>query len=150
MISERFYVLNADTYVNLDYTDFTAEHLKKSALISMALARVNDPGRYGRVKLDSHMNVTDFEEKGLLSKQQERSGRYVNAGVYLFEPEVFQFIPKHKSSLENEVFPAVLNSGSLISGYCNTSDFLDIGVPEDYMHFIQNYYEKRTDNNKTK
>jgi NDP-sugar pyrophosphorylase family protein len=136
-VTERFFVFNADTYLSLDYADFAAEHMKKNALISMALTYVKNTGRYGRVQFEDQKNVTLFEEK-----RREQAGGYISAGVYLLEPEVFKYIPEHKSSFEDEIFPAILNDGGRISVYCDTSDFIDIGVPEDYRHFIEYYAGK--------
>lgn len=130
-LAERFIVLNADTYININYERFVSEHIKKNALISIALTYVNDTERYGFIQHDDRMNITGFLEKG------QKTGGFINAGVYLFEPEVFKFIPENNSSLERDVFPSVLKVGGLISGYCDTSDFADIGIPEDYQQFIK-------------
>ena len=55
----------------------------------------------------------------------------VNAGLYLFEPEILHSFPTDRPlSLEKQVFPTLAIQGSLagciLSGY-----FADIGTPEE-------------------
>jgi NDP-sugar pyrophosphorylase family protein len=50
--------------------------------------------------------------------------------VYAFGREVLQYIPDGPSSLEKDIFPALLPHG--IYGLEQQGMFIDIGTPEDY------------------
>lgn len=49
----------------------------------------------------------------------------MNAGVYLFEPEIFSYLPK-KGMLETDVFPLLAGKG-LLCGYVFSGKWADIG-----------------------
>jgi NDP-sugar pyrophosphorylase family protein len=131
---DAFCVVNADTYLEINVQDFIAQHEKRQAFATMALVRVCNPERYGQVGLDDRWRVTGFTEKG---QSQIRDG-YINAGFYLFDPEVFTYIPANKFvSLEKDVFPAMLKKGEKVYGYPHVANFFDVGIPQDYFKFCR-------------
>lgn len=133
-LKESFFVINADTYLELNVQDCIAGHKRSKAIATLAVTRVFDPGRYGRVLLDPEGFVRGFSEK---SEGMPQDG-YINAGFYVFEPEIFDYIPENRFvSLEKEVFPALLENGKKISGYSKVTNFFDIGIPSDYDRFRQ-------------
>ncbi|UCF44935.1 MAG: NDP-sugar synthase, partial [Candidatus Bathyarchaeota archaeon] len=57
----------------------------------------------------------------------------INAGVYVLNPKVFQYIPKGKAvSMEREVFPKLVEIGALY-GHVFHGLWMDIGKPEEYL-----------------
>ena len=124
--SEQAFVINGDTFfdINLDYIyTFHKEHC---ADISIALKRMTDFDRYGTVKINSEDRIESFEEK----KYQDQG--LINAGIYCIEKDLFQTLqlPK-KFSFEKDILESKLHSlkiyGILSDGY-----FIDIGIPSDY------------------
>ena len=123
---DKFIVINGDTYLNMDFIDFIKFHDEKNGLVAIALAKVDDPYRYGSVKLDRNCRVIEFIEKS------EKSLGNVNAGVYLFDLDIYRYMPdKDKFSLEYDLFPMLLET-KRIFGYKNDCYFRDLGTPEDY------------------
>ena len=54
----------------------------------------------------------------------------INAGCYVFSPEVIDQIPLGKViSVERETFPALVESGRPVFGYKEQSYWLDVGTP---------------------
>ena len=99
---EPFLVLNGDTFTKIDYTTLLKEHREKSAVATIALYRVEDPSRYGTVKLAEESRVKQFVEKAPL---RQAPSNLINAGVYLLDPEIFKYIPGGRPvSIEREVF----------------------------------------------
>jgi len=134
ILKETFCVVNADTYLELDMKDFVEVHKNSEAIATIAVNRVTDPCRYGRVELDSAEYVKVFFEK----EEGPSEKGYINAGIYVFEPEIFEYIPwKRFVSLEKEVFPALLQADKKIKSYSKTENFYDIGIPSDYENFRQ-------------
>jgi len=124
-----FLVLNGDTYVNIDLSDFLRYHRDRGSKGTIALARVDKPEEYGTVLLDNSQRIMKFLEK---SKIAESSG-IISAGVYLLEPEVLDHIPLgEKTSLEKEIFPDLVRRGLPLFGYLTSGYFVDIGTPEGY------------------
>ena len=59
-----------------------------------------------------------------------------NGGVYVVNPSVIRkknFPTEIKLSLEEEVWPSLIRSGTRFFGFEVASPFLDIGVPKDYL-----------------
>ena len=57
----------------------------------------------------------------------------INAGIYVLNPEIFQYIPKGKAvSMEREIFPILVEEGKLF-GYVFHGLWMDIGKPEEYL-----------------
>ena len=133
-IKEAFCVINADTYLELDIQDFIAAHKSSGGITTIAVTRVADTGRYGSVVLDEAGCVKGFSEKG----ESTASDGFINAGLYIFEPEIFSYIPENCFvSMEKSVFPRLLRAGREISTYKNVANFFDIGIPADYESFRQ-------------
>ena len=79
------------------------------------------------MEFDPQFRVTAFREKSA-----NAAAGWINAGIYLLEPEFLESIPASGAvSLEREVFPRWVAAGRLY-GFCGTGRFIDIGTPESY------------------
>ncbi|WP_165792056.1 nucleotidyltransferase family protein [Desulfocucumis palustris] len=130
-LKETFCVVNADTYIEVDLRECLQWHREKKAMATLCAVKVADSGRFGTLVFDSRWRIIDFREKAASG-----GNRWINGGIYIFEPEIFQYIPEGTSvSMEREVFPRLLKSRERIYGYPRETHFFDIGVPEDYYAF---------------
>lgn len=119
-------LLNGDSYCDADLPRLLAFHAVHGRRVTLCVTQVPDAGRFGRVAYDADGTVIRFEEK-------EASGRpgWINAGVYLFSPDVMADIPPGRPvSLEREVLPGLVAAGE-VRGFPGDR-FIDIGVPESY------------------
>jgi len=117
------FVLNGDTFVKLDYQAMFAQH--QHADISMALCHVPDCSRYGKVITDKN-RIIAFREKG------EQGAGLINAGVYLFRPDLFKsYSLPPQFSLEQDFIFSYLPQIHL-QAFVTNDYFIDIGIPEDY------------------
>lgn len=119
------FVLNGDTFLKLNYQAMYDQHSQQESNMTMALRAVSDCSRFGKVITDGHA-VIAFNEKG------EHGPGYINAGVYLLKPSLFNVFNLAKCfSIERDfLYPylTAINPQAFI-----TNDyFIDIGVPEDY------------------
>jgi D-glycero-alpha-D-manno-heptose 1-phosphate guanylyltransferase len=126
--SSTILLLNGDSYCGMDLNAFVSFHRRRGADVSIALTRVDDAGRYGRVETTAGGLVTAFAEK------QAASGPgWINAGVYLLERRVIEEIPAGRpASLERETLPAWIGRKT-VYGHRRARPFLDIGTPESYL-----------------
>jgi len=92
---EYFFVLNGDILTNLDPTPLT-RHVGEHGLVA-SIALVKLPSPYGIVYVGENDLVDRFVEKPLLPF-------WINAGVYCFSPEVFDYLPD-KGDLERTTLP---------------------------------------------
>ena len=121
----EFVVMNGDSFMEVDLDQLLQFHRKRKAIVSMAVRRVENSGRYGTVCVEPGGKVTGFIEK-----TGSESPGIVNAGVYLFDREVLQSIPQGPCSLEKDIFPRLLSRG--VYALEQEGVFIDIGTPEDY------------------
>jgi len=123
---ENFLVMNGDSFFDIDLNVLIDFHKTKRATVTIALAKVEDPNRYGTVEIDNDAKIINFIEKG-----GSKKSRLINGGIYLFRHNVLDLIPNGQTvSLEHEIFPKLIGKGFYglpFEGY-----FVDIGIPEDY------------------
>jgi len=128
---ENVLVLNGDTFFAVDLQGFSLSHQNTHADISMALLDVADNNRYGGVSMNQ-----DGRIESLASSDGGSVNKRVNGGAYLMKNDVFEGYADAGSaphcSLEDDLFPTVLNSEKMVYGYLSDGRFIDIGVPEDY------------------
>ncbi len=124
-----FYVLNADTFYQMDYRRLWEVKEEKNLDFALVLRQVEDVSRYGRASL-CQGRLTGFNEK-----TQEAIPGTINGGVYLMSRGLLEEIPNGKVSLENEMIPRWMEAGRRLGGVVNEGYFIDIGVPEDYFRF---------------
>ena len=123
--ASEFLVMNGDSFLEVDFGKLIRFHRECNRLGSMAVVPVQDAGRYGTVRVDASGRVIGFMEKTGLN-----TPGLINAGVYVFDPEIFEHIPEGPVSLERDVFPLVLDRG--VYALEHSGIFIDIGTPEDY------------------
>jgi len=131
------FVLNGDTWLDLDYSAMRDLHQRSQASITIALSRVPDTSRYGGVELRDQ-RVVRFIEKGQASTEQSSAAisgptfpGWINGGVYVLAtdfpwpadlPARFSF----ETAVLHPLLPLVNHAV-----YFSSGKFIDIGVPED-------------------
>ncbi len=129
-LDTTFIVVYGDIFSNINYKDLIQYHKKNGSLATLVLTKVDNPYRYGVAVIEDDNRIVDFIEKP--SKNKVRSN-LVNAGIYVFEPEVLKYFPdKTPSKLAKDVIPKLVKDG-VIYGYIHDGLWSDIGVPADYL-----------------
>lgn len=123
-ITDPFLVINADTWLGTGL-----QKLNLSPDNSIATVEVKDCSRYGSLVINGN-KIEKF-----LGKNQCAGPGPINAGFYHLNPEVLTgFNRKEVTSLESDIFPILTTHGLLAAIELNTN-FIDIGVPDDYFRF---------------
>jgi D-glycero-alpha-D-manno-heptose 1-phosphate guanylyltransferase len=121
----QIYVLNGDTFLDLDYDAMMHAHLDSRAQISIAAVPVEDIGRYGGLELRD-ATVTGFLEKG------GSGAGMINGGTYLINRTLFDaFDLPLRFSFEADILQAHVASLSP-RAFTTSGLFIDMGIPEDY------------------
>ncbi|MCM8820583.1 MAG: NDP-sugar synthase [Candidatus Omnitrophica bacterium] len=128
---EVFFVLNGDVIAAFNLDKILAFHKEKEAYATMCLVKISDPSSYGLVLTDADMTVKKFIEK---PKKEEIISDTINAGLYIFSPDIFSEIPTSDRpvSLEREIFPALLEKGKKIYAYIHYGYWMDVGTIKKY------------------
>lgn len=121
-----FLMTNADTWLGGG-----VQELMQAVSPTMAVLKLADVSRYGQVHFDQDAHVTAFAEKNL----QSESG-WINAGLCHLNAELFKDWDGKPFSLERKLFAELVQNRSL-SAIPLQTDFIDIGVPDDYHRFCR-------------
>lgn len=144
--SEPFLVLNGDIYADLSYTEILKAHRTKKAVATIALTESEETRRYGVAELSSNYRVKRFIEKPATGTA---STNLINAGIYVLDPKIFQYIPEKKPvSMEREIFPKLVEE-EMLWGYVFRGLWMDIGKPEEYLQANKILLEDINKTNKT-
>ena len=121
------FVLNGDTFYQIDYKKFLDIHRAKESKLSIVLRELEDVSRYGSIERGDDRAITSFREKS-----EKKGLGFINGGVYLMNKRFFmdQNLPD-KFSLEKDFFEKVYVDNKIYGILCRQY-FIDIGVPEDY------------------
>ena len=111
--------MSGDTYNNFDLAKMIKKHSASEKLATMGLMTREKSSSYGTAILDGDL-VVDFEEK-----PKHSSTNIVNAGIYIFKPEIFELFDG-VVSLEKDLFPRIARLKQL-------AGFFTYG---EYLHFI--------------
>jgi D-glycero-alpha-D-manno-heptose 1-phosphate guanylyltransferase len=125
MTEMPFFVLNGDTYLELDYRAMLTAHLKAGANLSVAISGVPDVGRYGALELEGDII------RGFLEKGRDGPG-FINAGIYLLSSVIVQRIPADETfSFEQQLLMPLVQELRPMA-YRAEGRFIDIGIPADF------------------
>lgn len=146
-LRDRFWVLNGDSYFDIDLAEFRRRYRSyresdARCLGALAVTEMAERRAYGSILLDRQHRIRSFHEKS----PQVEGPAWINAGIYLLEKQILQFIPSgRKVSLEKETFPEVVTSEYTLYGYPASGFFVDIGTPAGYRKFEHYIREIRHD-----
>lgn len=127
---DRFFVLNADTFYQIDYSRLVDISRDMDLDLALVLREVPDVSRYGQAVLDSGRLIA-FDEK-----TEEEAPGTINGGIYYMKRSLLDEIPEGKVSLEHDMIPKWLaEKKKKLGGIVNDGYFIDIGIPEDYYRF---------------
>ena len=94
-IRETTLVFNGDILTDLDIGKVIEFHTSRSATATITLVPVEDPARYGLIKIDQDKKVKRFVEKPQPDELAELKINTINAGIYILEPEILLFHLDH-------------------------------------------------------
>ena len=123
---ETVLVVYGDNLIRFDLAAFRAQHRAPVSIALFDPAVVPNTGiAGGRVQLDAQGRVAHFQEGG-----QEG---FVNAGVYLIEPSVLDFIPSEGAyDFARDLFPRLLAAGVEMQGFLLDGYCLGLDTPESW------------------
>jgi mannose-1-phosphate guanylyltransferase len=138
-IDEPFLALNGDSLRETDLAALLDFHRERGGRATILLTPVEDPSRYGLVRLHGDGRVRSFLEK---PRPEEIDTNLINAGLYVLEPDVLDLIPPGRAvSIEREVFPQLVEEGA-VHGVALPGYWLDIGTPDAYLQAHRDVLER--------
>lgn len=134
---DTFVVLCGDALIDLNLTEAVKRHREKGALASLVTKRVprDQVSSYGVVVTDEQGRVLSFQEKPSV---EEAASDMINTGIYIFEPQIFDYIPGGQPfDIGSDLFPRLVNAGAPFYALPMEFEWVDIGKVPDYWQAIR-------------
>ena len=124
--SKPFIVMNADLVTDLNFQDLINFHLEYRSVATMCVKEYEFAVPYGVV------GVND----GAIEKIDEKPVHkfFVNAGVYVLDPKVLEFLSENKPLDMTDLFSKVIDGNQNTAAFPIHEYWLDIGSVDDYQH----------------
>lgn len=121
-----FFLTNGDELKEIDLEKMARIHRKLKSLATIALVEVSNPRDYGVVLCSSNI-VREF-----LEKPENPPSKYINSGLYLLSPKIFDYHPGPKFlMIEKDIFPKLAGEKKL-AGFKFRGKWMDCGTWERY------------------
>jgi mannose-1-phosphate guanylyltransferase/phosphomannomutase len=129
-LDQTFIVISGDGLTDFNLDDAIAFHREKGAIATLVLTKVQSPLEYGVVMTDDNGRIKRFLEKPSWS---EVFSDTVNTGIYILEPEIFNYFEKDVVyDFGMDLFPLLLNDGQPMYGFVAEGYWSDIGNLQQY------------------
>ncbi|MEH2240326.1 NDP-sugar synthase [Nostoc sp.] len=134
---DTFVVLCGDALIDLDLTAAVKWHKAKGAIATIITKSVpkEEVSSYGVVVTDEDGRVKAFQEK---PSTEEALSTNINTGIYIFEPEVFNYIPSAvEYDIGSQLFPKLVEIKAPFYAIPMDFEWVDIGKVPDYWRAIR-------------
>ncbi|HVF13316.1 MAG TPA: NDP-sugar synthase, partial [Acidimicrobiales bacterium] len=129
-LGETFLVISGDVLTDIDLSALVAFHKEKGAIATIALKSMENPLEFGIVITREDGSIERFLEKPTWGQVFSDN---VNTGIYVLEPEVFDYIAEGTSvDFSSDVFPRLLADGKPLFGFVAEGYWEDVGTLEAY------------------
>lgn len=123
---DKFFVLNGDTYCDIDYKVLLDRDTVADLLV--VANEVQNVQRFGKLEIDKQNNILRMNEKN------SSGPGYINSGVYLLNKTSITSYPLNIFSFENDF---IKTFDGIFKAHKTQTDFVDIGIPSDYHYACQ-------------
>jgi mannose-1-phosphate guanylyltransferase len=134
---DTFVVLCGDALIDLDLTQALKWHREKGAIatiVTKSVPREQVPS-YGVVVTDETGRIKAFQEKPSVEAALSTN---INTGIYIFEPEVLEYIPSGQEfDIGGELFPKLVAMDAPFYAVPMDFQWVDIGKVPDYWQAIR-------------
>ena len=134
---DTFVVLCGDALIDLDLTAAVKQHRANGAIATVITKTVpkEDVPSYGVVVTDEAGRIKSFQEKPSV---EEALSTEINTGIYIFEPEIFDYIPSNQEfDIGGELFPKLVEKQAPFYAVSMDFEWVDIGKVPDYWHAVR-------------
>ncbi|MCJ7459116.1 MAG: sugar phosphate nucleotidyltransferase [candidate division Zixibacteria bacterium] len=131
-LKKTFLVMNGDLLTTINYKKLITYHLSRKPIATIAVQKREIETDYGVLEYNKRLELTRYDEKPKLPYQ-------VSMGIYIFEPEIMDFIPHNRRFDFPELMNFLLKKGEKVLVYPSSDFWLDIGRHEDYRRALEEF-----------
>lgn len=146
-LQETFILSNGDELKDFHLTNLIKTHRenKNQPVGTIALVAVPNPSDYGVPVLDPTLTEGKYGASGLirefLEKPKDPPSKFISSGLYVLEPEVFNYADWSKGYLmiEKDIFPKLAAVGKLAGYKVEGGRWFDCGTFERWEQAIKEW-----------
>ena len=134
---DTFVVLCGDALIDLDLSAAVKWHKEKGSVATIVTKPVprERVSSYGVVVTDESGRIKTFQEKPSV---EEALSTNINTGIYIFEPEVLDYIPSGQEyDIGGDLFPKLVEMDAPFYAVSMDFQWVDIGKVPDYWHAVR-------------
>lgn len=136
-----FIIISGDALTDCDLTKALEFHREKGSLATIVLSRVPNPLEFGIVMTQPDGKIDRFLEK---PGWGEVFSDTVNTGIYILEPEIFDYIHPHTNTdWSKDVFPKLLAENKPMYGFVMEQYWCDVGTLEQYREAQEDFLQRK-------
>lgn len=136
-LDETFYVMNGDVLTTLNFGTVLAYHKSHRAIATIA-------AHQRTVKIDFGVLQSEGDNPQIIDYVEKPTFEYlVSMGVYVFEPDVLNYIPKNQHLDFPDLVLKLLRAGEKVVHLPYEGYWKDLGRPDDYEEASQDFINMR-------
>jgi mannose-1-phosphate guanylyltransferase/phosphomannomutase len=129
--SGTFWVLNADSLLEIEPARMLDRHRSSGAIVTMALKPYRKSSGYAPVEIDPDGRIVRINGKPEGGKP---GTPHIFVGAQLAEPAILASIPPDRPcESTSEVYPRLINQGARLIGWVTDAPWVEIGNPAAYL-----------------
>ena len=134
-VNNTFICVYGDSIFDFNLKNMILEHKRKKSSVTMSLYNYKFELKYGVIDTKKNGIITAWNEKPTFNSK-------INMGCYVFEPEIFSFIPKNKQYGMDAVIKQIITKKKRVNSFVSKKEFIDIGNKEIYEETNRTYRKK--------
>ena len=128
--NDNFIIISGDLVTDFDFQKIFDYHREKQSKLTITLTSVDNPLEFGVVIANAEGRIEKFLEK---PSWGEVFSDTINTGIYVIEPEILDYIPKHENfDFAKDLFPLLMKEGIPLMAGNAEGYWRDVGNPESY------------------
>ena len=142
-LTEAFLVISGDVVTDIDLAGVVDFHRDRKAMATIGLKAMENPLEFGIVITREDGSIERFLEKPSWGQVFSDT---INTGIYVLEPEVFDYIEPEKAvDFSSDVFPRLLDDGKPLFGYVAEGYWEDVGTLDAYIKAHQDVLDAQVE-----
>ena len=136
-LDQTFLVSNGDVLTLLDINELFEFHHQQGGICTIAMHERQVKVELGIIESDENYHVNGYIEKPTYDYK-------VSMGMYVFQPEVLNYIPEGEYLDFPDLIHILLDAGEKVVGFPFDGYWMDLGNPEDYAQANRDFERMRT------
>ena len=137
-LNDTFLVMNGDLLTTIDYSSMLKYHRERGAVATIACYQRDVKIDLGVIDVGPDNWVANYIEKPIYHYA-------VSMGIYLFEPEILEYIKPNQRLDLPELMMDLMKRGQRVNVFNFDGYWLDIGRHDDYEKAIEEFSVHRTE-----